>query len=48
MTPLDTCNAIVNRVDVEAFVLEILGHEFAELGVVIDDQDRHLNPILPA
>jgi hypothetical protein len=32
----------VDRFDVESLVLEILGNQLAELGIIIDDENRIL------
>jgi hypothetical protein len=38
----------MDRLDLEALAFEVLGHQLAELGIVVDDQYRHFDPILSA
>jgi hypothetical protein len=34
--------------DLEAHGLEVIGHELAELGVVVDDEEAHGEKVVPA
>jgi hypothetical protein len=39
--------AIMLHFDLEAHGLEVIGHELAELGVVVDDEESHWIKMMP-